>query len=119
MSQEFVAGDDYEPDPVFVHSWYEALVIVSLFTFFMFWTVGVSFVTGLEQNYLPANGKPLELVWGMPSWVFYGIFLPWMVVNLIGIWFCFFFMKDDDLDADDFEASARVTSSSDSEEVRG
>ena len=118
MSQEFVAGDDYEPDPVFVHSWYEALVIVSMFGLFMFWTVGVSFVMGLEQDYLLADGQPLRLVWGMPSWVFYGIFLPWMVVNLIGVWFCFFFMKDDDLDAEG-STTAPQADSSESDEVQG
>ena len=99
MSNEFVAGDDYEPDPVFVNSLRETFVIISLFLFFMCWSVCVSFFMGNEKNYLVENTENLSLVWGMPSWVFYGIFLPWMLVNLIGIWFCFGFMKNDNLEA--------------------
>lgn len=101
MSNEFVAGEDYEPDPVFVNSLRETVVIILLFLVFMFWTVCVSFWMGHESTYLTADAKDLSLVWGMPSWVFYGVMLPWLVVNLIGIWFCFVFMKNDDLEADD------------------
>ena len=34
---------------------------------------------------------------GMPRWVFWGIFMPWLFVDAVTIWFVFFFMKDDDL----------------------
>lgn len=97
MSSEPFATEDYEPDPVFVNSLRETVVIISLFLLFLLWTVAVSFYLGAEQTFLSQDGKPLSLVWGMPNWVFYGIFLPWMIVNLIGIWFCFGFMKNDDL----------------------
>ena len=97
MSKDLAISDDYEPDPVFVNSWRETVVIISLFLFFMFWTVCVSFFLGLEKNYLPEDGSPIQLILGMPNWVFWGVFIPWMVVNLIGVWFCFGFMKDDDL----------------------
>lgn len=101
MSRKFIAGADYEPDPVLVHSWREAVVIVSLFMIFLVWTVGVSFALGREESYLPDGAESPAMVWGMPSWVFYGVFLPWMMVNLVGVWFCFFFMQDDDLEAVD------------------
>ncbi len=39
----------------------------------------------------------------MPSWVFYGIFLPWMLVNFLGIWFCFGYMKNDELGDDELD----------------
>ena len=101
MSNEFVAGEEYEPDPVFVNSLRETIVIISLFLFFMFWSVCVSFNMGLDSTYLKSNVDEMSLVWGMPSWVFYGVFLPWMIVNIVGVWFCFGFMKDDDLDDPD------------------
>ena len=98
MSNTPAAGDGYEPDPVFVNSLRESFVIIILFLFFMLWSVGLSFYLGHESRYVPTNPENLSLVWGMPSWVFYGVFLPWMIVNLIAIWFCFGFMKTDDLD---------------------
>ena len=101
MPEQFVAGDEYEPDPVFVHSLRETVVIISLFLFFLFWTVCVSFYLGHESTYVQANVEELALVWGMPSWVFYGVFLPWLVVNLVSVWFCFGFMKDDELEDPD------------------
>ena len=101
MSNQFVAGDDYEPDPVFVNSLRETIVIISLFLFFMFWSVCVSFYMGLDSTYVKSNVEEMSLVWGMPSWVFYGVFLPWMIVNIVGVWFCFGFMKDDELDDPD------------------
>ena len=34
---------------------------------------------------------------GMPSWVVWGIAVPWIVADIFTVWFCFFYMKDDDL----------------------
>jgi len=33
----------------------------------------------------------------MPSWVVWGIAVPWIVADIFTVWFCFFYMKDDDL----------------------
>ena len=39
-----------------------------------------------------------HLVLGFPSWVFWGIALPWLAANLFTFWFCLFRMKDDPLE---------------------
>lgn len=85
-------------DPVFVHSWRETVAILILFSIFLIWSVGVSFWMGWESRYVPVDGSPISTTLGMPSWVFYGVMLPWAVVNLVAIWFCFAFIEDDDLE---------------------
>lgn len=86
-----------ERDPVFVNARREAVVIILLFSTFCVWSVAAC----VTQGYL-TRGKTLESVettWGMPTWVFWGIFIPWIVVDGVALWFCFFFMKNDDLGA--------------------
>lgn len=85
----------YEYDPVFLHARREAFVIVGLFAIFCGWSLAVSFSSGYQSP--GASGAQVDLVLGMPSWVFWGIFLPWVVVDVVAVWFCFFFMKNDDL----------------------
>ena len=34
---------------------------------------------------------------GIPTWLFWGIGVPWLVADVLTTWFCFFAMKDDDL----------------------
>lgn len=92
---EYLIDEDYEHDPVFTNSYREAVVIIVLFVLFMFWTVGISFWLGVREDV--SDVEAISLVWGMPQWVFYGVFLPWMLVNVISVWFCFGLMKTDDL----------------------
>jgi hypothetical protein len=33
----------------------------------------------------------------MPSWLFTGILLPWIIADLFSAWVCFCFMQDDEL----------------------
>lgn len=86
-------------DPVFEHSRREAVVILAVFAVFAAYTVGVSYLFGHQSPY--EDPRPLKTTFGMPSWVFWGIVLPWLAANIITAWFCFFFMKHDDLGQDD------------------
>jgi hypothetical protein len=36
----------------------------------------------------------------MPDWVFWSVVLPWGLCFLLSIWFCFWYMADDDLGQD-------------------
>jgi hypothetical protein len=49
------------------------------------------------------NGGPaaLSTIFGFPTWVFWGIAVPWIVTNLFTIVFCFFVLRDDDETGDD------------------
>lgn len=47
----------------------------------------------------PAPGeRPPEpaLVWGIPQWVVWGLFIPWLVLMGTTWWFALFFLRDDE-----------------------
>lgn len=52
--------------------------------------------TSVRMGYGDPN-TPLEFVLGFPSWVFYGVIVPWAVCTLISGLFSFVIMKDHDL----------------------
>jgi hypothetical protein len=81
-------------DPVFLHARREAIVLLVAFVGFLVWTVGTSFVLGFRQ---PVD-EPLRVVFGMPHWVFWGVFLPWMAANVFTIVFSIFCVADDPLE---------------------
>ena len=86
--------DESDWDPVYLHSRREAVVIISTWFIALLWTVPYCYLNG----YLPEEGvREVTFIWGIPSWVFFGIACPWMVANLITTWFCFGFFQDDDL----------------------
>jgi hypothetical protein len=84
-------------DPVFRTGLREALVILAVFTVALLWSVTWSLADGYyAPGEIPAD---IPLVWGMPRWVFWGVLVPWIAADVFTIWFCFFFMVDDDLGA--------------------
>ena len=46
---------------------------------------------------------------GMPSWVFWGVLVPWLVCAVFTFWFAGFFMADDDLGKDHTPSSKRTS----------
>ncbi len=84
-----------EYDPTYLNSLREAFVIVALFAAFCLWAIFVCY----NYGYLSPGEQRSEVttVLGMPSWAFWGIGLPWLVVDVVAVWFCFFYMKADDL----------------------
>lgn len=87
--------DGDQLDPVFLHARREAWVIVALFSVFCAWSVFVcynyGFIGATEEQASPS------IIFGMPSWIFWGLFVPWIAVDVVAVWFCFFFMTADDL----------------------
>ena len=82
-------------DPVFLHARREALVILVLFAVCLMWSMGVCYFAGYLA---PGEDWPqAATVLGIPAWAFWGILVPWLAVDAFTIWFCFFYMKDDDL----------------------
>jgi len=77
---------DLEWDPVYLHARKEAWLILGVWFLAMLWTLPVSYFNGFDSQ---VDIEQVTFIWGMPSWVFWGIGLPWMVANLITIWFCF------------------------------
>jgi hypothetical protein len=85
------SGAEY--DPVFLHSRKEAILIFALWVVMLLWSVPYCYFAGYGQ-YDPAT---FETVLGIPKWLFWGIAVPWLVADVFTTWFCFCYMKEDDL----------------------
>ncbi len=79
-------------DLTFLHARREALIIFAVWVLALFWAVPYCYFNGYGLN--PAE---LETVWGVPSWVFWGIGAPWILADIFTCWFCLSYMADDDL----------------------
>jgi hypothetical protein len=82
-------------DPVFVNSRREALIILCSWAACLVWAVPYCYLYGYPgESFDPAQ---LETIWGIPSWVFWGIVAPWILATVFTLGFCLFVMSDDDL----------------------
>lgn len=84
-------------DPVFVHGRREAGVILAIWAVSMIWTVSYCYLFG----YRAPDPETLELVLGMPSWVFWGVAVPWIAALGATFWFAQGYMVLDDLGEND------------------
>ncbi|MBP87849.1 MAG: hypothetical protein CMJ64_14190 [Planctomycetaceae bacterium] len=98
MSESKPKPAEPEWDPTYLHSLREVYVIIALFAFFCVWSIFVCY----NYGYLSPGEQrsTVTTVLGMPSWAFWGLCLPWLAVDIVAIWFCFFFMVPDDLGED-------------------
>ena len=83
-------------DPVYVHARRETRWILLAWVFFLVWTVGYAAING----YKPVE-EGISLVFGMPAWVFWGVFVPWMAATVFSVWFGLVYMRDDVLSEDE------------------
>lgn len=100
---ELEQDDDLVPDPIFVSGVVEGKWILLMWLGCFVWTMTVCLQSGYETDVTPAT---FPTVWGIPSWVAWGICLPWLVANIVTIAFCFGYMKDGDLGVDESEAKS-------------
>ena len=84
-------GEQY--DPTFVHSRREAVVIFCSWVVALLWAVPYCYLNG----YNVADPENIKTVLGVHAWLYWGIAAPWIAANLFTTWFCFAYMKDDDL----------------------
>ena len=77
------------------HARREALLIMIVWAVSLVGSVAVSYFLGYHPE--AASVRP---IFGMPVWVFWGVAVPWVLCFLFSIWFCFFYMADDDLGRD-------------------
>ena len=76
-------------DPVFKSSLRELKWILVIWLFHFVWVVGYCYAYG----YLTPE-TPLTTVIGMPSWVFWGVFVPWIVATMVSTWFALTQIED-------------------------
>ena len=55
------------------------------------WVIAYCAVNGYHLN-----PEEVSTVFGFPSWVFWGVALPWMFANVVTFWFCLRFLKNED-----------------------
>lgn len=69
----------------------------------------------VSAGYVPIEQRPNvpPLIWGIPSWVFWGLFVPWFVLIAISWWFAVCYLKDDS-PAQEFPDSATVEAETES-----
>lgn len=80
-------------DPVYLNSKRETVFVIVAWAVFCLWVVGYSLSAGYDLD--PAE---LKTVMGVPSWIFWGVALPWLMANVVAIWFALKFMADDPLE---------------------
>ena len=69
----------------------EAVVTGILWLLACVWTVGYSAVFAYPPQ------PQVELIYGIPAWVVWGVLLPWTVCTLFTCWYAMAAMKDVDL----------------------
>jgi hypothetical protein len=87
-------------DPAFLRARREMWVVLALFGLALTWTIGFCYALGYDSMEGVADGvvpvgQGVPVVWGLPVWVFVGIVLPWLIIDLVAVWFCFYFLTDD------------------------
>jgi hypothetical protein len=84
----------------------EAFLAVLIWLAALLWTVGYCYLRGyvhsadswLVQNGLAVGpGESFHQFWGLPSWVLFGIIVPWLIASVVTLLFARFIMADDDL----------------------
>ena len=87
-------------DPTFLHARREAWLILCAWAVCLMWTVGYCAFAGYD-----VPPEQIQIILGMPSWVFWGVLVPWVAATLFSVWFSLAYIADDDLgESDDEEA---------------
>jgi hypothetical protein len=96
-------------DPVLRSAWPEALVVFALWGTAMVWSVGYCALFAYPaKEKLAAAARELTFVFGFPSWVFWGIVLPWVLCAAISFYISRFVMTNEDLGIDPDEAMKEI-----------
>jgi len=77
------------------HARREGILLMTVWAIALVWSVGYAALFGYDR---PADS--IRLILGMPDWVFWSTVVPWGISLVFSVWFCFFYMADDDLGQD-------------------
>jgi hypothetical protein len=90
-------------DPTYRNTRREAVVILTAWTVCLIWTVGYCWFAGYGE---PAEGEDVALTFGMPSWVFWGVAVPWATSLIFSVVHALWFIAEDELGAVEGEEEA-------------
>jgi len=88
-------------DPVYRHARREGVEILIAWAVSLLWTILYCWAYGYQTD--SAN---VTLIAGVPSWVFWGVAVPWVASSAFTIWYALFRMRDDPLEDEPPPAAA-------------
>jgi hypothetical protein len=80
-------------DRSFLQTRREAWSAVLIWFLALCWVVPVSYVFGYQQ---PTSSAELSMTLGMPTWVFWGVAMAWVVSSIAGISLCVWFIEEEE-----------------------
>ncbi len=83
-----------DEDPLLRSARRELKVAVMFWVVFAAWALGLGKLLAYQK---PPEGEMIDMIMGMPSWVFWVVMLPWFMATVFTLWFALRFMKDHDL----------------------
>ena len=89
-----------QPDPVLVHARREGIIITAVWLVSTVYCCAYCYLYGYNRPGQALGPEDVHPTFGMPSWVFWGIMVPWGFCALFTFWFTGFYMSDDDLGKD-------------------
>lgn len=89
-----------ETDPVLKNARREAVIIGLAWLASTVYSCGYSYAFGYKRAGWTPGVADIHPIFGVPSWVVWGVIAPWFVCGLFTLWFAGFSMTDDDLGED-------------------
>jgi hypothetical protein len=81
-----------EIDPVYLHGRREVVVVLIAWACCVIWCVSYCYTQGYNLD-----GESISITLGVPTWIFWGVLIPWIVAAVFSFWFALCFMVDEDL----------------------
>jgi hypothetical protein len=85
------------PDRLFRHARSEAIFIALFWLACTIYCCAYCYIYGYITPSRPLTERDVKPIWGVPSWVFWGVFVPWLVCGIVNVVFSAWFVADDDL----------------------
>ena len=92
MNEESPNDAQRDWDPTFLQARREAVLVLLAFLFWLCWTVGACWRLGYRSPQ-----EQIELILGFPSWVFWGVLVPWIAATVFSVAFALRHIADDAL----------------------
>lgn len=98
-ADDLFSDEDLTFDPLYLSALRELKWIVVAWAVNFAWVIGFCVYIGYDSvGTTDSADAELRLVFGLPSWVFWGVMLPWILVTLFTGWFALTQIKDHPLE---------------------
>jgi len=107
----------------------EAIVIGVVWLLSLIWVVGYCYLRGYIHTAdswavrmgfaTPRTAENFHAILGIPDWILFGIFIPWLICTLFTVWFGLVFMAEDDLGIEQPDEALKSQTQSQSQAQNG